>query len=123
MTKTTVRMDRAALSRVEDDLARRGFARLGERLMGLAEDRTPVDSGKLRHGMWAGVWHDGRNVWSRGPIPSAPALRGTGIEVLVGNDTSYARYVHDGTVDTEAHPFLAEALAIARPTMGQTVAR
>lgn len=47
-------------------------------------------------------------------LAAAPVAAETGIRGLVGNSLYYARFVHDGTVHMQAHPFLIQALTDVR---------
>lgn len=114
MTRSRVVIDRAGMRQAQERLADAGFARAGEEALRIARSEVPVDTGRLRDAMWAAVWSEGRLMWSEGPVPTDPPTAGTGIEALVGNGLDYARHVHDGTVDTPQHPFLAAALAVLR---------
>lgn len=114
--------DEQGMARAERALAERGFAKVGEQGYQVAYDGIPVDTGKLRDSLWAAVWQDGSEVWSRGTVPPDPPITRRGIETLIGVGTDYARFVHDGTVDTPQHPFLSEALAVLRTGLADLVA-
>jgi hypothetical protein len=108
------------MARARTQFGSTAFADLAKALLETARDGAPDDTGKLRAGMWAVVYVDARRVWSEGPAPTDTVHFGEGIEIVIGNDVPYARYVHDGTVDTEQHPFLANALATI--TVGSALA-
>lgn len=73
-------MDRAALSRVCQDLAMQWANEMGRRVVNEAKERAPVDNGRLRSSI----------AYTIELTPTTCALR-------VGSDVPYARYVEEGT--------------------------
>jgi hypothetical protein len=114
----TLRIDERGMRKVQDDLAG-GFTALGRAIEEAAQENAPVLTGRLRASIHVLVYVDGRLVHGSGPTPDG--LTGRGIEVFVGSDTGYGRWVHDGTVDTAPVPFLALALAQVRPRAASIV--
>lgn len=85
-----IRWDEAALARVASDAAKPP----AERVLDEARRLVPVRTGELRDSLHVEDGGDGSSL------------------VVAGTD--HARWVHDGTSDTPAVPFLTDAAALAR---------
>jgi HK97 gp10 family phage protein len=88
----------------------------GQETEEMAQSLAPVDTGYLRDHMFVNVYLDGAKVYGSADDP--PGLAGKGVEVVIGNDAGYGRWVHDGTSDTSPDPFLATAFAAMRSRLG-----
>lgn len=109
-----VTLDEQALAKVQQGLASGEVADLAETVLAVAQGIVRSEAyitGKLHDSLVVAVFSDGRQVY--GPSVSAAGL-GPGITAFVGATEYYARWVHDGTVDTQAVPFLRRAASGVR---------
>ena len=111
---STLTWDRRGLAKAQEELAKGAIAALADSILEAARATVrsqAYDTGELHDSLVAIIFVDGRRV--HGPAIEPPALEGRGIEAFVVATAAHARFVHDGTVDTEAVPFLRMAASRA----------
>lgn len=104
-----------------------GGLNLGFAWEGAAKKHSPVRGGHrsfapggpiggtLRRSIHCVVYLDGAQIGGRTsdengqPVPSYP--HGEGVVIVVGTNTTYGEYVHNGTAVMPARPFISEGLA------------
>lgn len=101
------KVNRRGIAQLQDDLSD-GLEAVADTILTRARPLVPVDSGATRDSLHTDKTHS--REW---PKPA----------VFVSTATGAGFFVHEGTVDTPAHPFLTMALDSVRPDMAAIMRR
>ena len=93
------KLRRAGIAQLENQIAD-GLEAVGDRVLAEARARVPVDTGALKNSLHVDKSHS--REWNRRAA------------VFVATATGDGFFVHEGTSDTPAQPFLSQALDAVR---------
>lgn len=101
------KVNRRGIDQLQDDLSK-GLEAVADTILTRARPLVPVDSGETRDSLHTDKTHS--REW---PKPA----------VFVATATGSGFFVHEGTIDTPAHPFLTMALDSVRPDIPSIMRR